>query len=76
MLNYIQHWLGSHLTSFPQVFEELVIMNSAWGPEFNDVAAWSAALVEEISLFDFEEMLADEVECTEWDNELGRGFFD
>jgi len=58
----------------PQVFEELVIMKSAWGPELHDMAAWSAAQVEEISLFDFEEMLAEEVECTAWDNELQDSF--
>lgn len=60
----------------PKVFEELVIMKSAWGPDLHDMSAWSAAQVEEISNFDFEEMLANDVECTAWDNEFEDDFFD
>jgi len=55
----------------PQIFKELVIMKSAWGLELHGMATWSAAQVKEISLFDFEEMLAEDIECTAWDNELG-----
>ena len=44
------------------VFEELVIMGSAWGPNLYDMAAWSASQEEEVEFFDYKQMLADEVE--------------
>ncbi|KIM34891.1 hypothetical protein M413DRAFT_79948 [Hebeloma cylindrosporum] len=42
------------------VFEELVIMGSAWGPDLYDMAAWSTLQVEEIDSFDFEAMLVED----------------
>jgi len=54
-----------------QVFEELVIMNLAWGPELYDMAAWNTTQVEEVnSLFDFKEMLVEDADCLAWDKEL------
>jgi len=52
----------------PIVFEELAIMNSAWGPELYDMAAWNASQVEEV--MDFEELLTEDVDCLAWDKEL------
>jgi hypothetical protein len=45
----------------PKVFEELVIMRSVWGPGLCDMAAWNTMQTEEVSIFDFEQMLADEM---------------
>ena len=45
------------------VFEELVIMKSAWGPDLYDMAAWNAAQVDEVVSFDYQEMLEEDVEC-------------
>ena len=54
------------------IFEELVIMKSAWGPELYDMAAWNAAQVEEVELlFDFEEMLIEDAASTVWDKDMG-----
>ena len=50
-----------------KVFEELTIMGSVWRPGIYDTAAWNAMQVEEVSLLDFEEMLADDVDTFEWD---------
>jgi hypothetical protein len=50
------------------VFEELVIMKSAWGPDLCDMGAWNAAQVEGVDVFDFEEMLAEDVDCATWDD--------
>jgi hypothetical protein len=52
----------------PIVFEELAIMNSAWGPELYDMAAWNASQVEEV--MDFEKLLTEDVDCLAWDKEL------
>lgn len=40
-----------------------MIMNSVWGPELYDMAAWNTAQVEEVDveLFDFMEMLDNDV---------------
>lgn len=54
----------------PIVFEELVIMKSAWGPDLYDMAAWNATQVEEVNLLDFEEILLEDAECLAWDKEL------
>lgn len=53
----------------PIVFEELVIMKSAWGPDLYDMAAWNASQVDEVSSFDFEEMLTEDVDCAAWDKD-------
>ncbi len=53
-----------------KTFEELVIMNSAWGPELYDMAAWTTSQLEEINLLDFEEMLAEEGDLVDWDKEI------
>lgn len=52
-----------------KVFEELTIMKHAWGPNIYDAAAQNAAQVDEITLIDFEQMLIEEVNMTEWDKE-------
>jgi hypothetical protein len=52
------------------IFEELAIMKSAWGPELYDLAAWNSEQVEEVKVFDFEEMLDDDVDGAEWDKEM------
>ena len=51
------------------VFEELVIMGSAWGPDIYDMAAWSASQEEDVEFFDFEEMLADDAEMVSWEKD-------
>jgi hypothetical protein len=51
------------------IFEKLVIMKSAWGPDICDMAAWNAEQVEDIDFtVDFKEMLADDVDCEAWDD--------
>jgi hypothetical protein len=42
-------------------------MKSAWGPDLCDMAAWNAGQVEDVDAFDFEEMLAEDVDCATWD---------
>ena len=55
----------------PTVFEELVIMGSAWRPDLYDMAAWSKFQVEEVDgMFDFEEMLQDDEFSLAWENEM------
>jgi hypothetical protein len=55
----------------PMVFEELVIMGSAWRPELYDMAAWNEFQVEEVDgMFDFEEMLQDDDSLLAWENEM------
>ena len=51
------------------VFEELVVMGSAWGPDIYDMAAWSSSQEEEVDFFDFEEMLADDAEMVGWEKD-------
>ena len=53
------------------VFEELVIMGSAWRPDLYAMAAWTAFQVEEVdTLFNFEEMLEDDDACLAWEKDL------
>jgi hypothetical protein len=55
------------------VFEELVIMGSAWRPDLYDMGAWTEFQVEEVDsdgMFDFEEMLQDDASSLVWENEL------
>ena len=52
----------------PIIFKELAIMNSAWGPELYDMAAWNASQVEEV--MDFEELLTEDVDYVALDKEL------
>ena len=56
----------------PIVFEELVIMKSAWGPDLYNMAAWNASQVEEVDQpeLDFEEFLLDDVDHLAWDREI------
>lgn len=51
------------------VFEQLAMMKSAWGPELCDFAAWNAAQVEEVNL-DYEQLLLDDIDSSEWEKEL------
>jgi hypothetical protein len=53
------------------VFEKLVIMKSAWGPDLYDMAAWNAAQMDEVISFDsgYEEMLEEDNECDAWNND-------
>lgn len=50
------------------MFEELAIMNSAWGPELYDMAAWNASQTEEV--LQFEELLAEDIDVLAWEEEL------
>lgn len=50
------------------VFEELVIMKSAWGPDLYDMAAWNGAQRDEIILFDYQEMLEEDKERDAYDH--------
>jgi len=52
------------------VFEELVVMGSAWGPDIYDMAAWTGLQEEEVDFFDFEEMLADDADTVAWEKDL------
>jgi len=52
-----------------QVFEELVIIKSAWRPGLYDEAALNTSEVEEVGLMEFEEMLIKDVDCLVWDQE-------
>lgn len=54
----------------PVVFEELVIMKSAWGPDLYDMSTWNAAQIDEVNSFDFEELLVEDVDCAAWDEML------
>ena len=51
------------------VFEELVVMGSAWGPDIYNMAAWTSSQEEEVDFFDFEEMLADDAEMVAWEKD-------
>jgi hypothetical protein len=51
------------------VFEELVILKSAWGPDLYDMAAWNAAQSEEVVSFDYQEMLEEDNECDAWNKD-------
>jgi len=51
------------------VFEELVIMGSAWGPDIYDMATWTSSQEEAVDFFDFEAMLADDAEMVAWEKD-------
>ena len=51
----------------PVDFEEIVVMKSAWGPDLYDLAAWNELQVEDVDLFDFEELLLDDTDGLAWD---------
>ena len=51
-------------------FEEIVITKSALGPDLYDMAAWNASQVEDVDLFDFEELLLDNTEGLAWDKDM------
>ena len=47
------------------------MMNSTWGPGLYDMAAWNVGQVEEVDgMLDFEEMLANDDSCLEWEKEM------
>ena len=58
------------------VFKELVIMKLVWGPELYNMARWNNVQVEEMSIFDFEEMLVEDVDCVTWDKKLEQEDFE
>ena len=63
----IDHWtcLGS------TVFEQLVIMGSAWRADLYDMAAWTAYQQEEVKRFlDYMEMLDEDDANLAWEKEL------
>ena len=45
-------------------------MRAAWGPDLCNMAAWNKAQVEEIPMFDFEDMLVDDAEHLAWETEI------
>ena len=51
----------------PIIFEEIVVMKSAWGPDLYDLAAWNESQVEDVDLFDFEELLLNDTNGLAWD---------
>jgi hAT family C-terminal dimerisation region len=51
------------------VFEELVVMGSAWGADIYDMAAWTGSQEEEVDYIDFEEMLANDSEMVPLEEE-------
>ena len=55
----------------PTLFEELMIMNAAWGADLFDVAHSNTAQVDDVCLLDdFEQMLIDDGDHIEWDKDL------
>ena len=51
------------------IFEELVIMWSAWGPSIYNMAAWTSSQEEEVDFFNFEVMLVDDAEMVAWEKD-------
>lgn len=58
------------------VFEQLVMMKSAWGPDLYDMAAWNSLQKEEVDCSDFMELLVDDTEGKGWDKEMEQDFDD
>ncbi len=55
----------------PTLFEELTIMNAAWGADLFDIACSNGAQVDDVSLLDFEQMLINDGDHLEWDKGVG-----
>ena len=51
------------------VFEELVVLGSAWRSDLYDMAAWTGSQEEEVDFFDFGEMLANDAEMVPLEEE-------
>ena len=51
------------------IFEELVVMGSAWRSNIYDIAAWTGSQEEEVDFFNFEEMLANDAEMVPLEEE-------
>ena len=60
----------------PIVFEEIVIMKFAWGPDLYDMAAWNELQVEDVDLFDFEGLLLDDTDGLAWGRDMEGGVAD
>jgi hypothetical protein len=58
----------------PTIFEELIIMKSAWGPNLYDMVVWNAADHEHINNFNFEEFLTNDVDSATWDQEAAAAY--
>lgn len=54
----------------PIVFEEIVITKSTWEPDLYDMASWNESQVENMDLFDFEELLLDDTDGFAWDRDM------
>jgi hypothetical protein len=52
-------------------FEQFQIMKSAWRKDLVDLAACNSAEVEEVDLAEFEDMLREDVDASEWDFLVG-----
>jgi hypothetical protein len=50
------------------VFEELVMMKSAWGSDLYDAARVNTDQIEEVSVLEYEQILLDDAESLVWDN--------
>ena len=59
-----------HASLGPIVFKEIVIMKSVWGPDVYNMAAWNESQVEDVKLFDFEELLLDDTDGLAWDKDM------
>ncbi len=51
------------------VFEELVIMGSAWRSDLYNMSAWTSSQMEEVDL-EFEEMFGEDMDCLAWEREM------
>jgi hypothetical protein len=51
------------------VFEELVVLGSAWRSDLYDMAAWTGSQEEEVDFFNFGEMLANDAEMVPLEEE-------
>ena len=55
-------------------FEELQIMKFAWHNNIPDLAAWNSSVVEEVDLWEFEQLLSLENQAEQNDSESGAIF--
>ena len=51
----------------PGMFEKLAVMRSVWGSELFDAAALNSMEVEEVNIPEFVDMLANDIDMTEWE---------
>jgi len=58
-----------HVHLGPKKFKELQIMKFAWHNNIPDLAAWNSSIVEEVDLWEFEQLLSLENQAEQNDSE-------